>query len=123
MAEQQMAPQHGRAEPGVRVRGDGAKKSGGSVEPRSFEPLSLMSGTFDIPAAAPFAMGEAGLRLLARRSEALTDYWTALIACSQPWDMLAANTDYWTRLFSDYLGAMGDGVRKGVSRGERRHLQ
>jgi hypothetical protein len=74
------------------------------TEPRSFgPPLVAIDGMSALPVKASLAIGEAGLDLLRRQTQAVTDYWGAVSAARAPWHVFEANAGYWTRFCRNVL--------------------
>jgi hypothetical protein len=64
-----------------------------------------------LPVKASLAFGEAGIELVTRETQAVTDYWQAVLAARAPWEVLAANTDYWTHFYRNIPTATDDSAQ------------
>jgi hypothetical protein len=83
------------------------------TEPRSFgPPLIGIDGMSALPVKASLAIGEAGLDLFRRQTQAATDFWGAVSAARAPWHVFAASTDYWSHVCRAMLTPTGDGARR-----------
>jgi hypothetical protein len=110
--QSQTDPRTAPADAKPQTRGDVEQGATARLAPerRSFGQPSASRGVSDVAPMLPLAVGEMGLKLITKRTQALSDYWG---------ELSTANANYWSRFLSDYMSAVGGQEKQDLGAAER----